>query len=474
MFTTTRDASPLADRRSAAERTRSLLRLPVVTLTSAAASVCLVHPLWLLRQADGLVGVSAQYAMFLMLGFVTSLAVFAACLLWSPVIGAGPPVAVGSAAAVVGLLLAGDLSRAGSLLLVCLALGLAVGTLTAGGLVEVLRAPISRRRIGLACWLTPLLAAWPWTTWAATHDAVGRLPRIAVDVPTWVVAAGSVVLVAWSTFVLLTDTATGPIRRPSRSPDVRRPWIQLVVVASCVSALALGLTSDLVDVPVGWLRPFVVAGFGLLAIGLAAVALGWRSPAGQASYLGVVAPTLLGPAGLAFVVAFADGGSSRVGIGQPLVLLFVAVGAAGAGIHRPAGTLVAGPLLVAAGAAGCWVMPGDPWVMVIPAAPLLAGIVAAVVAGFVVAFESRSQPELVAFAFMVATLGGVAVTAAVFGWAFAGGTDRWLTAGRVSLGITFAVSVLVGTVNHIRLRQGRRSIPERGVRVTRETDVTIA
>jgi hypothetical protein len=442
---------------------RLLVTLPAVLLASSGAAACIVHPYWLMLRPSRYDQLSHQYAVYPVLGSVVAVSVLVVALASSPALGPGPPVAVGAASAVFGLLVGREVHEAGELFFACLALGLGAGALAAGGLIEAVRSGHGRRLL-LAAWVLPYLAAWPWTTWSTLHQVVRSNARLVPGMSLWTVVGGAGLLVAWSVYSLLTDT-TGRSPGPTLPRSVQSLEFGVGLAAAMASTLAIVLTMDVEAFPSAWARPVILAGSGLTVVALvAACASTGRRADLRASYLCVVTPCVLAPAALTFTVAQADRPGRGLGLGPIIVMTVVAALAAVVATRRPDRLLVAGPALAGLGAVVAWPMPSADWLMVLLSAVLVAGLAGSAVAGLVLATEGDSW-----------TLGFAAVVSLLVGTSFIPGlVTTGLTGdlapradGRVTLGLTVSAFIATTAAAHLASRQASRR------RVTRETEVTI-
>lgn len=457
--------------RPAGSTMRSTLATAVVLLSSTLAACCVVHPYWLEYRALAFAPLTDGYALCVVVGGIVAVVGFAVVLLVAPVLGPGPPIAVGAASAVFGLLAGRVVSESGELLFVCIALGVGFAGLAAGGLIEVTRSDHRRRQVATA-WVLPLLLSWPWTTWVARHDLLHSAARLAPPVPVWTVVGAGAVLAAWSTYALLTDAPdTG--RVPSTTEAMQNAWFVVSLGTGVAGIFALGATSDLAGLSIAWSRPLVLVGSALAIALLSAAAIPLGDALLRPAYLCVVTSSLLGPPVLTFLVARADAAPDRVGAVELLVLTAVGVAAGLVVAGRPRAFLVAGPTLGLVGCVPAWVMPDGPWTMVAAAALLVAGLSATLVAGF--ALAGRPDAGLFGFAAVVAGAVGSSTIPGLFTRGLTGDLEP-IGGGRAAVGLAAAAFIAVGAVAQLALHRHRPG-PEGAaadVRVTRETGVTIA
>jgi hypothetical protein len=122
-------------------------------------------------------------------------------------------------------------------------------------------------------------------------------------------------------------------------------------------------------------------------------------------------------------------------------------------------------LVTAAGAAGSWVLPDAQWQMVAGVAWVVAGAAATLVAGARLMAEHDEAWRLLVAAGVVALVVGLAASTAM-AWALGGAAaddvDDARAAGRVALGLLFAVAVVAAAGAAILL--GRAQPPAAGHR----------
>jgi hypothetical protein len=458
--------------RSARSTMRSMLAPAVVLLSSTLAACCVVHPYWLEYRALAFAPLTDGYALCVVVGSIVAVVGFAVVLLVAPVLGPGPPIAVGAASAVFGLLAGRVVHESGELLFVCIALGVGFAGLAAGGLVEVTRSDHPRRLVAVA-WVLPLLLSWPWTTWVARHDLLHSAARLAPPVPVWTVVGAGAVLAAWSTYALLTDAPdTG--RVASTTEAMQNAWFVASLGTGVAGIFALGATSDLAGLSIAWSRPLVLVGSALAIALLAAAAIPLGDTLLRPAYLCVVTSSLLGPPVLTFLVAGADAAPDRVSPVELFVLTAVGVATGLVVAGRPRAFLVAGPTLGLVGSVPAWLMPDGPWTMVAAAALLVAGLTATLVAGFALVARTEAA-ALVGFAAVVAGAVGSSTIPGLFTRGLTGELEP-IGGGRVAVGLAAAAFIAVGAVAQLALHRHRPG-PQGAaadVRVTRETGVTIA
>jgi hypothetical protein len=456
---------------SARMTTRSALAPAVVLLSSTLAACCVVHPYWLEYRALAFAPLTDGYALCVVVGGIVAVVGFAVVLVVAPVLGPGPPIAVGAASAVFGLLAGRVVHESGELFFVCIALGVGFAGLSAGGLIEVTRSDTPRRLVATA-WVLPLLLSWPWTTWVARHDLLRSAARLAPPVPVWTVVAAGAALALWSTYALLTDSLD-PGRVAPTTAALQNAWFVASMGAGVAGTFALGATSDLAGLSIAWSRPLVLVGSALAIALLVAAAIPLGDTLLRPEYLCVVIPCLLGPPLLTFLVARADAAPDRVGPVELIVMTLVGMASGLVVGRRPRAFLVAGPALGLLGCLPAWLMPAGPWTMVAAAALLVAGLSSTLVAGFAVA--GRTETALFGFAAVVSGAVGSTTIPGLFTRGLTGDLAP-IGGGRVAVGLAAAAFIAVGATAHLALHRyplGRQggAVDER---VTRETGVTIA
>jgi hypothetical protein len=438
---------------------RSVLAVPVVLSTSTGAATCIIHPYWLQLHPDRYAKLSGQFAVFVVIGAVFALVALAIALASSSILGPGPPIAVGAASGVFGLLVGRDVRQGGEMLVVCLALGFGCGALAGGGLIEAVRAGRARG-ILVAAWILPFLLVWPWTTWASRHQVLRAGARLAPALPVWLVVAVAGVLVVWSVYALLAE-AVGRLPGPRVVDSTQQVWFGTCVAGAVATLFAIALTSDLEAFPEVWIRPMMLVGSGLTIGGLVlACTAASASHTLRISYVCVVAPCLAAPSLLTFIVAQADDPRGLLDFGPLVVLSAVGIVGAGAGWRAPWRLTLAGPALAAAGCIPAWAMPRHDWLMVLTASALVAGLAVSAAAGLAIA--STNDTWLLGFVAVVSVLIGTSFVPGLFAEGLLHDVTP-LADGRVALGCSLAGFIAVTATSHLARR-----------RVTRETEVTIA
>lgn len=451
-----------------AEQVRRWAAPPVALLSSCLALLCLVSLVDVVTQIDGLAGVNGRAVGWAGVGGLTTIAVALLALLIAPRLGAGLPLAAGAAAAVFGLAIGRTVIDDGQLALALVMLGLGVGGLLGGAAGMVGELPARWRGATLAAFGVPFVAGPPVINWLALHVSAGEHVRLTLHPPVWLLAVVSVLIVSWSALTLLLE----PVRdRPAPGSRWNDAWTSLVVVAGlCVVAVML-LGFD-PEIRLFWLRPFIVVGSGLAVVGLALTGLAVPTPSSRVGYVAAVVVALCWPPCVALLLVTADAGITRVPALAVAAIAVAAVVGGMVGWWRPRASVVAGLLVVAGAAAGAWVLPGRPWLMVAAAAPMAAGAGASLLGGLRWASREPAGLRLVAAATVAALVVG-SLVAVPLSWALAGSVPDLETearaAGRVFLGLTFALAVLAAAYSSTLLH----GVQDEARRVTTGTGVTI-
>ncbi len=217
-----------------------------------------------------------------------------------------------------------------------------------------------------------------------------------------------------------------------------------------------------------WARPVVLLIAAVVAVGLVLCGTAMPDVTTRPAYLAVVVSLATGPVCVQVLVLVSAEASGSLSIW--LLLVLAAAGLVGVwfGWRRSQVAVVAGLALMAAAAAGGWVMPSNPWLMAASAAPLCLGIAAAVAAGIRIAAAGRMQLRFVG----VAGLSGLLLSqlgAAPIVWALGAGVTGAADAragGRVLLGLTFALTVLAAATCAV--------LPTRPAAPSRPVDASVA
>jgi len=425
-------------------------------LSTSLALLCLVNLADIVTQVDGLAVVNERLVGWAGVGGMASIAVAILALLAAPRLGVGLPLATGAAAAVFGLALGRSVIDDTQLALTLVILGLGAGGLLGGAAGMTVELPQRWRGATLTAYGLPLVAGPPVLSWVALHIPAGEDPRLALHPPVWPLAVASAVVVSWSALTLLLEPAK---ERSSPRLAWDSSWTSLVVAAS-VPLVAVMLLGFAPDIRLLWLRPLIVVGSALTLVGLALSCLAVPTAPARVGYVAAGVVALCWPVCIGLLLVTADAGASQV---FPLGFTIIAVAAgcgAALGSWRPAAGVVAGLMVVAAAAAGAWVMPGEPWLMVAVAGPMAAGAGASLVGGLRCASGDLTGQRLVSAA-TTSTLVLGSLIAVPLSWALGGSVpdteEAARAAGRVFLGLTFALAVLAAAYSSILLRQVRGS-----------------
>ena len=429
-----------SDRPTSAERVRRWLATPVAFLASAVAVLCTISvadvapallPLSLTNER--LVGWAGA-------GVAAACAVAVLALVTMRRTGAGPVLALGAASSVFGLALADNIVDGTQLAIAALTLGVAVGALLTGAAGMALELPSRYRTPTLLAFVVPLVVGSPLVTWWSLRSGDADSVELTVHPPVGLLAPVTGLIVLWAVISMLIEAPRAHAEPLGWEPA----WAMYVgvLVAASVAVMLLGFEPD---VDRGWLRSLVML---VVAVVLAGMALVLRAvPSGQAAagFAVVSLAGLAGPACVQLLVIVSDAGDVRVD--WPVLGLLVAGGlvgvAAGWRWHFLASAVA--PLVLAAAAAGAWVMPDAAWPMVAAAGPFMAAFGAALAAGVRLCTVSPMALRFGVLAVVASTSLG-AVLSLALGWTLAGdvaaSTDTARSAGRVLLGLTFAAAVL--------------------------------
>lgn len=441
---------------STAERVRRGLAPLVALLSSCLALLCLVNLADIVTQIDGLAVVNERLVGWAGVAGMASIAVAILALLAAPRLGVGLPLATGAAVAVFGLALGRSVIDDAQLALTLVILGLGAGGLLGGAAGMTVELPQRWRGATLTAFGLPLVAGPPVLSWVALHIPAGEDPRLALHPPVWPLAVVSALIVSWSALTLLLE----PDRQRS-APGLAwdSAWTSLIVAASMppVAVMLLGFAPD---IRLLWLRPLIVVGSGLALVGLALVCRAVPTAPARVGYVAAGVVALCWPVCIGLLLVTADAGVTRVSALQVSIMAVAAGGGAVLAYWRPAAGVVAGLLLVAAAAAGAWVMPSEPWPMVAAAGPMAAGAGAALGGGLRCAARDITGGRFVGAVTLTTVVLG-SLIAVPLSWALGGGVpgteEAARAAGRVLLGLTFALAVLAAAYSSILLRQVRGS-----------------
>lgn len=408
---------------------------------------CLLNLADLALEVHDLSVVNDRFAGWAAVGACVGICVAFAALLAAPRFGAAVPLAVGAAAAVFGLALGRSVFDDVQLALALVVLGLAAGALLGAAVCLTLEPPASRRLLTAAAWGVPLVGLVPVLDWLALDLSTQDSLRLALHPPVWPLAAVSVLLVGWSALSLLLETgAAQPLRVAGggapRASGEEDAWISLLL-AALVPTVAVMLLGFEPDISAAWLRPLVIVVSAVAVLGLGFACFSMPTGAVRVGYVAVCIVAVCWPTcvGLLLLAIRGDEGGSRLIVG--VTVAAVAVGAAVGGWRAALG-VVGGLLLLAAGAAGAWALPGA-HVLAVPAAAMGAGAASALLGGLRFGLVSPLGVRLV---------GAVAISSAILSvllalplsWALGGDVPASPGAAaadfRVVLGLTFAAAVL--------------------------------
>ncbi len=441
------ETEPEAGADPSAERLRRLLAVPIAFLASSLGVLCVVSVPEVLPAASDLAVVDARFIGWAGVGAALGLALAAASLLVVGHLGSGPALALGAAGAVFGLALSHDVVDATQLTLALVVLGGSVGCLLGGAASMTFELPSPYRQAVMVAWSVPLLAAWPLLAWLSRHvvlttaDSAARLTQ---HPSAWLLGPVAASVLVWGALTMLVEPPRAGVRAGS---EWESAWSGLLAttVGGVLAIMVLGFDPQLES---GWLRPLILLASAGVIAGLAAVAVIVPDETVRIGYLCTAFVALCLPITVQLLVIVADDRPSRVAWWLAALLAVTTVLGGAVGAHRPARAPLA-LLVVAAGCAGAWVMPSTPWTMAAAAIPLTLGAGATFGAGARQAADTAVGWRFVAVAVISILLLGT-VAAGALSWALAGDlptdTASARAAGRVLLGLTFALAVLVAGV----------------------------
>ncbi|MGH3471151.1 MAG: hypothetical protein ACRDPG_03770 [Nocardioidaceae bacterium] len=431
----------------------------VAFLCSCLALSCLGNAVDVSRQLTGLRLLDDHLIGWIGASLAIAVGVGALCLATSHRVGAGPAVALGAAGAVFGLALGSTLRSDADLVLALLILPVGVGALVAGGIAITCELPWRWSLVALFGWAVPLAVGWPIRVYFSLHAGPRATPGLVLHPQVTILAAVVVVLVMWSALTMLLEPVHA---REHLALRWEGAWAVLAGVLAGVASVVMlvGFTPDL---PTAWLRPVVLLASAATIAGLVLTSRQVPSASARVGFAAVATVCLTVPSGISLLLQVADGGRHR--LTWPVVVLAGLAGLLGvyAGWLWPRVGCWAGLLVVAASCAGGWVMPAQPWVMLAAAAPLTLGGAAALVAGVRSAFVSLTAARFLALGVLGTLLIGL-VGVAALAWALTGdlpsGPADAQVVGRVVLGVTFALAVLVGAYIWTATDETRRVRPQ--------------
>ncbi len=430
-----------------AERVRVLLAVPVSFLAAALGIVCVINVPDVAVRLGDLALVDERFVGWAGAGAALGLAAASSALLLVGRVGAGPALSLGAAGAVFGLALAGSVVEPFQLTLAELLLGGAVGCLLAGAASTTFELAPAYRRAAMAAWAVPVVASWPLLAWMSRHVDVliaTDAPRLTHHPSVWLLAPVSVVIVGWSALTMLLEPPRSGIRSgPAGDPA----WSALLALGlgGSLATMALGFDPGL---SAGWLRPLVLLASAAVIGTLGAITLLPADASVRVGYVCLVFVMVCFPITVQLLVVVADGGRSRVSWWLAVLLTVATALGTALGARYPRAVTLAF-LVVAAGCAGSWVMPDGQGYLAAGAVPLCLG--AGAVFGTGVRHTAASAVGWRFGVMAVITVGLLGTVMSIaLGWALSGDvpadTESARAAGRVFLGVTFALAVLVAAV----------------------------
>lgn len=437
-----------------ADNVRRWLAPPVALLASSLALVCVTSVPDVLTDLEELSAANERFVGWAGVGLLLALAIGALGVLTATRVGPGPALSLGTAAAVFGLALGSDVVddlQAG--LAFCM-LGLAVGGLLAGAACMSLELDGRMRTAALIAWVAPLATGWPLLTWAALHDAGIEDGRIAMHPSVWVLAPVSAVLVLWSALSMLIEP---PRIRQSAIAAWESAWSLLLTVCGVTALMVMALGFE-PEISTAWLRPFVIAVAAALVVALSAIVSAIPTTKARMGYVCVVVTGLCLPACTQLAIVVSDAGKARVGWPVPALLALAGVVGVAAGWILADRVVWPAFIVIAAGAAGSWVMVDGPWIMFAATAPLTLGAGVALAAGIRLCGSGAMELRYAAMTVIAVIMIGATISIPL-GWSLGGAVasnvDDARAAGRVFVGLTFAAAVLAaGYTATLRPRVG--------------------
>lgn len=443
-----------------AESVRRGLAPLVALVASSVAVLCTASLVDVLDQLASLRSTNERFAgWFATGGLVTALTVLVAVVLARRT-GSGPLLAIGTTAAVFGLAIGGPgVGDDAQLAFALLILGLAVGGLLGGGLCTTLELSRGLATVTLLAWGLPLVAGWPVQTWVALHHSSGEQLRLVTNPPVWVLAPLLILVVGWAIASMLLEP--GVVAHDSSGWEDSWPGLLAVLALAYLLAMALGFDPE---IRASWLRPLLLVLGGVAGLGWVLVTRLIAELRARLAYLCVSVVGWGLPTVTTLLVKVADDGSSRVGwLGAAALAGATGLGML-AGTRRPLGAAPVGLIVAAGAAAGAWVLPDQPWLMLAAGIPLSGAAGAVWSAGLTLAMSSPVAVRFVGLSAVGALVLG-SLLALPVAWALVGdlpvSVDDTRAAGRVFLGIGFAVATLAsayGTVLAGRISRVRVSV----------------
>ncbi len=440
-------AGPGAEFEFASERLRRLLAVPIAFLASSLGVVCVVSVPEVLPVASDLALVDDRFIGWAGVGAAVGLVLATVALFVVGSLGSGPALSLGAAGAVFGLALSHDVVDATQLSLALVVLGGAVGCLLGGAASMTFELSAPHRQAVMVAWAVPLLGSWPLLAWLSRHEVLtpaDSAARLTQHPSVWLVAPVAAAILVWGALTMLTEPVRAEVRLGS---DWESAWSGLLAttVGGVLAIMVLGFDPQLES---GWLRPMILLAAAGVTAGLAAVAVVVPDPSVRVAYVCMAFVALCLPVAVQLLVIVADDRPSRVPWWMAALLAVTTVLGAAVGARRPARAPLA-LLAVAVGCAGAWVMPSTPWVMAAAAIPLTFGAGAAFGAG-----ARQAAATAAGWRFAVAAVISIVLLSTIvvgaLSWSLAGDlptdTASARAAGRVLLGLTFALAVLAAGV----------------------------
>jgi hypothetical protein len=424
-----------------AERTRAVGSPVIALLASSLLLCCLVSLPDVAIGWPALSTANARLPGWAGLALIVAVSTAALCLVTCTRLGSAAPLALGTTSALLGLALSGDVASGAQAVLVLVLLALGVGALFVSGLCLLEEVSPRLAQVVVIGWVLPWAGGWGALGWLAVHGRPSDETRLGLHPPALILVAGSGVLLLWAVVTL----ALEPRRELSRDrAGWETAWAMLLVLVVAAGSLVM-LVGFQPELSPSWGRPVVLLVTLVVAVGLLLCGTAMPDLATRPAYVPVVASSAVGPVCIQVLVLVSAEASGS--LSEWVLVVLAASGAVGVGVgwRWARGALVAGPALMAAACAGGWVMPTNQWLMVASAAPLCLGLAAAVGSGIRLSVSSRMLLRFVAVAGLSGLLLGQ-LSAAPLGWALGAeltGTSDARAGGRVLLGLTFALTVLV-------------------------------
>ena len=455
-----------------ADRVRRLLA-PAIALLAASLALCCLTTLPSLVSGWPLIGtLDPAVPAWAGLALLAGMAVVIVTLLAARRLGAGPPLALGSVAAILGLALSHDPESGPQIVLGLLTMTVAFGALVSAGLclLEELGAREGRR--AFVCWLVPLAAGWGvlgWfalrTTGSPTGSPTGSL---GVHPPTWLVAAAAALVLGWAvlSIVLEPPRSSGSLDAGAAVTGWENAWATLAVLCAGVGTVVM-LVGFQPDPVAPWVRPVVLLTTGVAVVGLLGCARMVPSPGARPAYLAVATALLTGPTTLHMMV-LVSAQAQEVPWWVCPALLVGGLAGCWVGLRRPGsrgGSPLGTSLLVMALAvAAGWVLPSNPLLMCAAATPLAFGLACTVAAGLDLAAVTRMGVRYTTAGAAAALLFGLLAAgplAWALGAALTGPPPAARDGGRVLLGLAFALLILASAGVSVLMGRNGRTVPLR-------------